>query len=34
MPIATKLGRVVTCHEDLPPIKLRNPLITWPYKIT
>ena len=34
MPIATKLGRVVTYHEGLPPIKSHDPLITWSCKIT
>ena len=29
MPIATKLGRVVTFNEELPSIKSENPLIMW-----
>ena len=29
MPIATKLDRVVTYYEELPPIKSHDPLITW-----
>ena len=31
---ATKLGRLVTCHEGLPPIKLHEPLITGSSEIT
>ena len=27
MPMATKFGRVVACHEDLPTIKSSEPLI-------
>ena len=34
MPMATKLGRVVTYHEVLPPIKSCNPLTAWSCKIT
>ena len=34
MPMATKFGRVVTCHEGLPPIKPHDPLITWSFEIT
>ena len=34
MPMPTKLGRVVTYNEELPPIKSHDPLNTWPYKIT
>ena len=29
MPMATKLGRVVTCNEELPLIKSHDPSITW-----
>lgn len=29
MPMATRLGRVVTYHGWLPPIKLHGPLIRW-----
>ena len=32
MLVATKLGRVVTYHEGLPPIESQDPLITWPYE--
>ena len=28
MPMTIKLGRVVTYHEDLPPVKSENPLMT------
>ena len=34
MPMATKLGTVVTYHEVLPPIKSCNPLTAWSCKIT
>ena len=34
MPMATKVGRVVTYHEGLPPIKSHDRLITWSCKIT
>ena len=34
MPIATKLGRVVTYHKGLPPIKSHDPLITCSFEIT
>ena len=34
MPMGTKLGRVVTYHEGIPPIKSRDPLITWSCEIT
>ena len=34
MPLATKLGKVVTCHEGFASIKSCGPLITWHYKIT
>ena len=33
MPMATKLGRVVTYYEQLPPIKSHDSLITWFCKI-
>ena len=29
MPMITKIGRMVTCHKGLPPIKSHNTLITW-----
>ena len=29
IPIASKLGKVVTCHEEVPLIKLIDPSITW-----
>ena len=29
----TKLGKLVTCHEGLPPIMLLHPLVTWSCKI-
>ena len=29
MPIATKLARVLTYYEGIPPIKSDDPLITW-----
>ena len=32
--IATKFGRLVTYHEEFPPIRLHEPLITWSWKIT
>ena len=34
MPMATKLGRVATYHEVLPPIKSCNPSTAWSCKIT
>ena len=34
MPMPTKLGRVVTYHEELPLLKLRNSFIKWSCKIT
>ena len=34
MPMATKFGRVVACHEELPPMKSPEPLITWSCEIT
>ena len=34
MPMGTKLDRVVTYHEGIPPIKSRDPLITWSCEIT
>ena len=34
MPRATKIGRVVTCHEVVPPLKSHDPLIVWSCKIT
>ena len=34
MPMATKFGRVVACHEELPPMKSSEPLITWSCEIT
>lgn len=33
MPMATKLGGVVTYHEKLLPIKPHDTLITWSWKI-
>ena len=33
LPPRTKLGRVMTYHEGLPPIKSHEPLITWPSEI-
>ena len=32
MPMVTKLGRVVTCHEGFPSVKPYDPLITRSYK--
>ena len=32
--MASKLGRVVTYHEGLPPIKSYDPLNTWFFEIT
>ena len=29
MPIATRLARVLTYYEGLPPIKSDDPLVTW-----
>ena len=29
MHMTTRLGRMVTYHEGLPPIKSNNPLIKW-----
>ena len=34
MPMANKLGRVVTYHEGLPPIKPDDPLFTWSCEFT
>ena len=34
MTMATKLDRVVTCHEGLPPVKPHDHLITWYREIT
>ena len=34
MSMATKLGRVMTNLEGLPPLKLHDPLMTWSRKIT
>ena len=34
VPIATKLGRMVTYLEQLSPVKLFDPLVMWSYKIT
>ena len=34
MHMAIKLGRGVTYHEGVPPIKSHDPLITWSCKIT
>ena len=34
MPMATKLGSLVTFHEGLPPIKSHDFLITWSCRIT
>ena len=34
MSMATKVGRVVTYHEGLPPTKSHDPLIKWPCEIT
>ena len=33
MPMATKLGKLVTWHEGLPPIMLLDPLVTWSCEI-
>ena len=33
MAMATILGRVVTYHEELSPIKSHDPLITWSFEI-
>ena len=30
----TKLGKVVTSYEKLPPTKLHNPLKTWSCEAT
>ena len=30
MPMAAKLGRVVTCRKGFPPIKSNDPLIACP----
>ena len=32
--MATKLGKLVTCHEELPSIMLLHPLVMWSYEIT
>ena len=29
MGLATKIGRALTQHEGVSPIKLHDPLITW-----
>ena len=34
MPMATKLGRMVTYLDELLPIKLHDPLIIWYCKKT
>ena len=34
VPMATKLDRMVTYHEELPPIKLHERLIKWYCEIT
>ena len=34
MSMATKLGRVVIYYEELSPINVHDPLITWLCKIT
>ena len=34
MSMATKLGRMITYLDGLPPIKPDYVLITWPCKIT
>ena len=34
MSMATKLGRVATYHEEVPPIMLHDPLVTWTWKLT
>ena len=34
VPMATKLGRMITYLDWPLPIKSHNPLITWPSKIT
>ena len=34
MPMASKLGRMVTYLEKVLPIKLHGPLIAWSSKIT
>ena len=33
MRLATKLDRMVTYHEELPPVKSHDPLITLHYEI-
>ena len=34
MPMATKLRKVVTYHEEFPTIKLHDPLIPWSCEMT
>ena len=34
MPMATKLGKMVTYHDGLLAMKSHDPLITWSCKIT
>ena len=33
VPMATKLGNLVAYHEELPVIKLRDPLVTWFFEL-
>ena len=32
--MATKLGNVITYSEELPSIRLYDPLVTWSGKVT
>ena len=34
MPMATKLGKVVTCHKELSPRQSHDPLVAWSSGIT
>ena len=34
MPVTTNLGRVMSYHEGLRPIKTHDPLTMWSYEIT
>ena len=34
MPMATQLGRVVTYHKGLPPMKSHDPFTMWSCEIT
>ena len=31
--MATKIGRMIAFSDELLPIMLHDPLITWPYEI-